>query len=92
MIGGNLIFASFELGKILALMPLSLIKGLWYHITIHLIPILSITAAFRMISESPQWVSTQSIFNICSRTMLQVLFLNYLTSTIEDRSVLVTVS
>jgi hypothetical protein len=68
MIAGNLVFAAFELGKIIALMPLSLIKGLWYHMIIHLIPILAITGAFILISESPQWLLAQGNFNLFKRT------------------------
>ena len=67
LIAGNLVFASFELGKIIALMPFSLIKGLWYHITIHLIPIFTIIGASMMITESPRWLVAKDYMKLFKR-------------------------
>ena len=60
LVAGNLIFAAFEIGKILALMPFSLIKGKWYHILVHIFPFLTVIGVKYLTTESPRWFLAKS--------------------------------
>ncbi len=52
----NLIFLAFEVGKFLALFPLGLIKGIWYHVIIHVLTSFLLLAFWFILPESPRWL------------------------------------